>query len=137
MPTPKDELNSTLLEGSQRHECAGLLDHDWVMITHKDDVNEGVIWDNSTIGGPEFEAPNNGPMILGAKYCPFCGERLGEPDEITEAVIDVVEGALMCVDNIGYKNYSKDDFEKAMGVKGAFRDDRIQITILDPNLKLS
>lgn len=127
MPTTQQvQLDRELLADAEDHACA--MKPEWMLITHQNGA--GVLWDNST-GNPEEPPPTLTPLVLGVLYCPFCGEHFGEPNEATEAIIEIIEGALACVDNIGYKSYSKDDFEAAMRVKGLFYDGRIQITQLE------
>jgi hypothetical protein len=133
MPSESQKDMDELLSESERHTCPTLQDH-WTMITVKD--GNGTIWNNA-FGNPEGPAESLTPMIFDLRFCPFCGERFGEPDEITKAVIEVLEGALACVDNVGYMNYSKADFEQAMRVKGELYGDQIQITVLDPHLKMT
>lgn len=133
MSTTSADLNHAILDGSERHTCGKLEDH-WVMIVVKD--NEGIIWDNSTIGGPEFEAPKNGPIVMGIAFCPFCGMRLGEPDETTEAVTEIVESAMAGEDNQNYHNYTVADLKKLQRVLGEFYAGNLQITVLDPHLNV-
>lgn len=133
MPSASQKDMDELLNGSERHMCPTLQDH-WTMITVKD--GSVTIWNNA-FGNPEGPAERLTPMIFDLRYCPFCGQLLGEPDEVTQAVIDIVELALVGEDNQNYQNYRPEELKELQKLMGGFSSGQIQITVLDPNLKVS
>ncbi|MFO0862416.1 MAG: hypothetical protein U0516_01725 [Candidatus Saccharibacteria bacterium] len=93
MPTAAElQLNRELLADAKDHTCE--MKPEWMLITHQNGA--GVLWDNS-FGDPQELRPPLTPLVLGALYCPFCGKRFGEMNEVTSKVGDII---LTCFDNL-------------------------------------
>lgn len=119
-------------EYGERHSCKYLEDH-WTMITEKD--GEATLWGNSTGNPQSDEIPELKALVAGIRFCPYCGERFGNADEATDEIEDELRSALMCVENVGYRNMSEVSVLRARDIYHALLNGDIQIVILNPALR--
>ncbi len=102
------------------------------MITNED--GDYTLWHIPSEGSHYVKLRPIEKLVTGIRFCPFCGERFGEADKATEEIEDELRGALMCVDNIGYHNMTREAVLRAQSIYQALMNGEIQITILSPEL---
>jgi len=123
MPTTADlQLNRELLTDAKDHTCE--MKPEWMLITHQNGA--GVLWDNS-FGDPQVLRPPLTPLVLGALYCPFCGKRFGEMNEVTSKVGDII---LTCFDNLS-SEFPRDVLPNLRKIQPHF-EYGVQITVTIP-----